>query len=971
VGYLKSKRQTTMTLTQEDKQQGLPKITFSDSAATQLEVASHHVKVNITLPLAKVTSTLQFINRNDKTLAGELVFPLPDNATVIGYALDVDGTLIDAVPIEKEKAKVIFEEEVRSRGKGVALVEMASQSNSFKTSIYPLKPNTTRTVKVVYNLPVSTIDDQSTIVLPFGTPSANADVDVTIEWHQRGDNSLEVQLVRNGQRTTLNKNPQTNNEYKTVQVQKSDLDLDVEAIVIKSDQKLEDNQVTVEGQYFCARIKVDQPQETAQVSPAKVQILYDVSYSRRNQHKRDLKLLGTILNKTSPKQIVFTAFSLEGQPSKTFDSIPAVLQHFEKIVYDGATNLANVETQLDESADYCIAITDGLHTLGIETSPETVYSIPLYVISTTKATDQHLLSHIATKSGGAYLNANVLTDDQVAEKIGTPVLYFLVADYEAEHFEQIYPNEPVTLEEGGFLHLYGKIKQGGEIAVMFKYGREIADTRVLQIEPSKAKEAEGELIVPYLWAKQKLNSLSAFPKLFDKEMRDLSMEWKIVSANTSLIVLETVEQYLKHDIIPPITLPDIHSKYTKQKQAQKQVKKSTRDEKIQNVLRQWNERKAWHEKDFQEEIKRKSEEKEHEKKKKMKESSSSIRSRRSEEQRMPAPRSMLRSEMDMDCLESLDMASDGKSDKADNNNNANTTASIQVQKWSSDEKYMTTIKSSSEPYETYLELRTGLQNSPAFFLDIADYYLVELKQNKQGVNILTNILELELESEQLLRIVGYRLDQAQAYELAEIVFEKVKQMRPDEPQSYRDLALVKEKLGKLKEAAKLLNQVIYKTWDRRFNEVELTAAIELSHVLQKDQTLEVCHEGFRYKMDLDLRISMAWDTNDTDVDLHVYEGCPCGKKAYYGHRNTIIGGFVSRDFTQGYGPEEYMLKKAPKGEYKICCNYYSNHQQSLTGGTTILLTFFTNYMRPEEKSETVTVRLTSTASLLPVCTITV
>jgi uncharacterized protein YfaP (DUF2135 family) len=93
--------------------------------------------------------------------------------------------------------------------------------------------------------------------------------------------------------------------------------------------------------------------------------------------------------------------------------------------------------------------------------------------------------------------------------------------------------------------------------------------------------------------------------------------------------------------------------------------------------------------------------------------------------------------------------------------------------------------------------------------------------------------------------------------------------------------------------------------------------------------------------------------------------------AYFGNRNTTVGGLVSRDFRQGFGPEEYMLKHAFPGDYQICCNYFSNHQQSLTGGTTILLTFFTNYMRPTEKAEMVTVRLNSTASMLPVCTVTV
>ena len=44
------------------------------------------------------------------------------------------------------------------------------------------------------------------------------------------------------------------------------------------------------------------------------------------------------------------------------------------------------------------------------------------------------------------------------------------------------------------------------------------------------------------------------------------------------------------------------------------------------------------------------------------------------------------------------------------------------------------------------------------------------------------------------------------------------------------------------------------------------------------------------------------DTDHTDIDLHVME--PTGEEVFYGHnRSSTTGAAVSRDFTQGYGPE--------------------------------------------------------------------
>ena len=83
---------------------------FSDKASTLLPLVEHHVKCHVTYPIVQVVSTMTFRNKNNKIIEGELTLPLPEGATVIGYAMEVEGKLIDAVPVEKEKAKEVFEE---------------------------------------------------------------------------------------------------------------------------------------------------------------------------------------------------------------------------------------------------------------------------------------------------------------------------------------------------------------------------------------------------------------------------------------------------------------------------------------------------------------------------------------------------------------------------------------------------------------------------------------------------------------------------------------------------------------------------------------------------------------------------------------------------------------------------------------------------------------------------------------------
>jgi Ca-activated chloride channel homolog len=56
-------------------------------------------------------------NNTSRVLEGALELTMPDSAVVCGYGLDVGGQIVDGVVIEKEKARVVFEAEVR-RGVG-------------------------------------------------------------------------------------------------------------------------------------------------------------------------------------------------------------------------------------------------------------------------------------------------------------------------------------------------------------------------------------------------------------------------------------------------------------------------------------------------------------------------------------------------------------------------------------------------------------------------------------------------------------------------------------------------------------------------------------------------------------------------------------------------------------------------------------------------------------------------------------
>ena len=104
-----------------------------------ISVKKLEVEVAIFGDIAITTYDMQFYNPKNTVLEGELSFPLEENQSVTRFALDINGNLREAVVVEREKARVAFENTVRNRI-DPALLEQTKGNNykSFQLNIWYL-----------------------------------------------------------------------------------------------------------------------------------------------------------------------------------------------------------------------------------------------------------------------------------------------------------------------------------------------------------------------------------------------------------------------------------------------------------------------------------------------------------------------------------------------------------------------------------------------------------------------------------------------------------------------------------------------------------------------------------------------------------------------------------------------------------------------------------------------------------------
>jgi len=69
-----------------------------------------------------------------------------------------------------------------------------------------------------------------------------------------------------------------------------------------------------------------------------------------------------------------------------------------------------------------------------------------------------------------------------------------------------------------------------------------------------------------------------------------------------------------------------------------------------------------------------------------------------------------------------------------------------------------------------------------------------------------------------------------------------------------------------------------------------------------------------------LRVVLTWDSDGTDLDLHVID--PSGTHTWYGDRVSPTGGALDVDVTTGYGPEIFSHPAPLPGLYQVYVNYY-------------------------------------------------
>ena len=261
-----------------------PPALFVEGTAQRVGLRRVAIEASIVGHLAHTTMTLTFGNTTGRQMAGDLYVPLPAEATVSGYALDVAGRMVDGVIVKKNEARRIFEKEVR-KGVDPGLVEW-TRGNVFKTRVFPIPPNGSRTVRLSWVAPLEPGPSGPLYPLPLAFTDTLDELTVRVEVLRGKERpvvtgtgplalAFDERLVAESRVTAR------------AVVQALRITLPDVASRPVSAERATDGRV-----YFTVHEEVPPPSDLPRITPKRVRVLWDASLSRESSDRvRELALL--------------------------------------------------------------------------------------------------------------------------------------------------------------------------------------------------------------------------------------------------------------------------------------------------------------------------------------------------------------------------------------------------------------------------------------------------------------------------------------------------------------------------------------------------------------------------------------------------------------------------------------------------------------------------------------------------------
>ena len=924
-----------------------------EAPAVRLRINALDVRAHLVGRTADVTVDMLIGSDDTDSYEANLALTLPADAVVTGYALDVAGKMIPGQLLQAPKARNVYEDEVRA-GIDPGLAEVAG--NRFTTRIFPIDAAHPRRFRLTF---AAAFDPAIGLVLPLARETAVGRVTVAVtadgytaapavrfagqplglarsEDSWRGEVMLGKAVVREGLTVTGGT-------------------LAGPMIVARHSNG--------EAFFMIGGGAAGEPKPPSR--GGRLRIYWDRSLSHRSD-RTDLEaeVLARLAEGTAPAAIDLVTFASDRPQVATLGNAAALRAALARVTYRGGTSLAGLDALPLPAATQCVLVFDGAVTIdrGTAFAPD----CRLMALTAAPGADGARLGRLTQRTGGAVIRLSAGGEAQAVAALAThgatPVS---VRDAAGRRLDTR------TLPAGpGQWLLVGPMPAGG-IAVRLSGGGE---RRYALAGAPVMAEAPGAL-----WAAGRVAELADDPARH-AAMADTARRYQVAGPGMSFLVLERPDQYLYADLTPPESFgAEWLAQYREARQTWDKEHRDARQERLAFVIDQWRERRVWWSRRFAPLTRAQAKPTRNNEQLPMPFSAppptppppSPLPTLEPAQPRAvtlppivaaPAPDAAVQESVAGDVVVTGMVRSNPlptaqelpraeiKLDMADLITKRPYIAALDI---AGPDRRLVALAEQERQYGSV----------PAFYLDTAEWFRLKGDTTTASL-LLLSALELPTSDDETRQIVAFRLERDRSFDRAVELAEHLAAANAEfRPQPGRDLALALAARGRaagragradLERAFQLLVDAALNPASSDFDGIEVIALMEANALIPPIEAA-----GGRWMLDprlvgltdTDARIVIEWTADDADIDLWVDE--PNGERVMYSNKLSSAGGQISNDMTDGYGPEEYAVRRAPAGAYRVRINGYDADRINPNGPGHVLIRLQRNFARSTEAQELV------------------
>lgn len=388
-----------------------PRLIFTDEAAEPVQVRQLTIRSEISGGMAETTVRMVFFNPNRRQLEGNLQFPLADGQQITSFSLDIGGVMRPAVPVDKAKGRMVFEA-IERRQVDPGLLEV-TQGNNFKLRVYPIMPQSTRTVELSYTEPLARRSGAWVYRLPLAYGEVGK-LDVKVQVNDSGAKpsvtgmgpSMQFAANAAGAEAVL-----TRERFQAAGA--------IEVVTKAAAEPRVYQQEVGNSTWFVAEIPVASVR-SKRSAPRVVGLLWDSSGSGASRGiDAELAELDAWFRAIGNVEVRLTRLRDRPEAQQVFrvqgGNWSSLRRALETTVYDGATALGDWKPQAD--VDTYLLFSDGLSNYGSASFPVLAAQQKLFALNSALSGDSARIAALSERQHGQLINVNPATPGSAAHEL--------------------------------------------------------------------------------------------------------------------------------------------------------------------------------------------------------------------------------------------------------------------------------------------------------------------------------------------------------------------------------------------------------------------------------------------------------------------------------------------------------------------------------------------------------------------------